>query len=248
MRMFTVAAYNIEGGVGVTKGYGSYLRHGWKHFLPNVSEKIHQIGKFFDDHGVDIAIISEIDDMSLRTKWVSQAQILSKHSELHHFKFFPTFIFKPFFHGGNAILSRYPMVAAETIKLPSGRWSRYINKATILMDHQEVEVYVTHLSLAKKHRDLQIREIANMLSKVKNPVILGGDFNTMEDGEEIKPLKSIGLRSGDTQFTYPSWKPKMKLDYVMGNKQVHIVSGYVSSQAIFSDHLPVMAECELITY
>ena len=242
--MFTVVAYNIEGGVGVTKGYREYFFRGWRHFFPNESEQFAHIARFFDDRQIDIALISEINDIALKTNWTSHTKFISERCDLKHFKFFPTFRIRSLFQGGNAILSRYPLISAETIKLPGGCWSRYINKATFRHDDMEVAVFITHLSLGKKNRTQQIQAIADIIKQEKQPVVLGGDFNTTSD-EEMTPLYAIGLKSTEMQHTYPSWKPFEKRDYILVNQAFDESRGHVDTSIRFSDHLPIITECNL---
>lgn len=243
--MFTVAAYNIEGGVGVTNGYHDYVLRGWRHFFRNESVQFARIANFFDDKQIDIALISEIDDIAYKTKWTSHTKFISESCGLKHFKFFPTFRIRSLFQGGNAILSRYPLLSAETIKLPGGRWSRYINKATFKHNGVEIAIFITHLSLGKKSRTLQIKAIADILVQEKQPVVLGGDFNTTSD-DELLPLYAIGMKSTEMQFTYPSWKPLEKRDYVLVNAAFEGSEGYVDTSIRFSDHLPIITECTLV--
>ena len=46
----------------------------------------------------------------------------------------------------------------------------------------------THLALGKKARARQIKELANIVNRIKNPVILMGDFNTFNGEKEIRHL------------------------------------------------------------
>lgn len=242
--MFTVAAYNIEGGVGVINGYRDYIFRGWRHFFPNTSVQFERIAQFFDEKRVDIALISEIDDIAFKTKWTSHTKVISEHCALKYFKFFPTYRIRSLYQGGNAILSRFPLISAETIKLPGGRWSRYINKATFKHENIEVSVFITHLSLGKKNRTLQIKAIAEILKQETQPFVLGGDFNIAND-VELLPLYGLGMRSTDLQPTYPSWKPVEKRDYILVNRAFKGSQGYVDTSIHFSDHLPIIAECRL---
>jgi endonuclease/exonuclease/phosphatase family metal-dependent hydrolase len=92
---------------------------------------------------------------------------------------------------------------------------------------------VTHLSLGKRARTKQLVELANIAKKIKNGLIILGDFN----GENIA-LNELTCASGKT---FPSWNPQRRLDYIFSNgkiKKYHILPWKLS------DHLPILAEIE----
>src|SRR5690606_14342517 len=78
---------------------------------------------------------------------------------------------------GNAILSQYPIVAAETFALPGKLEARSLQKATIQYGMKEIVVYNTHLGVFTNEREKQMPVIEQMMDETDGPAIFLGDFN-----------------------------------------------------------------------
>lgn len=91
---------------------------------------------------------------------------------------------------GHAILSRYPIVDTEVIHLPNakdhmGGKERQIGQesaiiATIQTPLGRIHCAAVHLAAHSQRKDrvLQMKTVLNALSKKKDPIIIGGDWNT----------------------------------------------------------------------
>ncbi len=134
-----------------------------------------------------------------------------------------------------AILSRYKILETKQHKFSVG-FKRLALEAVMQAGKEKISVIVTHLSLGKRSRAKQIKELLDIISKIRNKVILLGDFNQ-------ENLKLPNLISCCTAKTYPSSKPKKQWDYIF------ISRGKIKSASALpwqlSDHLPIYAELEI---
>jgi endonuclease/exonuclease/phosphatase family metal-dependent hydrolase len=112
----------------------------------------------------------------------------------------------PFWDGfsfGNAILSRWPILDAQTHVLPdaSGRPShRNALIATIDAPFGPLQVVSTHLEFRfdkSATRQAQTRMLARLVAEIRNdpeeafPVVIGGDFNAMPHADEMRHLFGV---------------------------------------------------------
>jgi endonuclease/exonuclease/phosphatase family metal-dependent hydrolase len=98
---------------------------------------------------------------------------------------------------GNALLSRWPIVATETRQLPTVAGSeefRVVLKAVIDGPRGPFEVYVTHLNwrFDESHvRQGEVRALAQLVAESVGrtfPPIVCGDFNSPPDADEVRML------------------------------------------------------------
>lgn len=112
-----------------------------------------------------------------------------------------------------------------------------------------VSVINIHLSLFKRERKAQIREVASVVKKImksEKHIVLMGDFNTstLED-PILKSFYKLGLKPVVQEASFPSWRSAENLDQIWVSESVKVTnSGVVSSAANLSDHLPVFANLE----
>lgn len=154
---------------------------------------------------------------------------------------------------GNALVSRFPLKSTETILIPDpddkndeGCFeTRCVLKSVIDVDGKDVCVLVCHMGLENSERVNAVSTLCKIIDDCEIPIILMGDFNTTPENEVLKPLHN---RLNDTDliadnygaFTYPSYAPKKKIDYIfykgLACKNVTTVA------EIVSDHFPIIAE------
>ena len=105
---------------------------------------------------------------------------------------------------GNAIVSKYEIKSAETIKIPDPLFklekvnyeTRCIIKAVINLDNTDICFLVTHMGLANAERKNAVKALCRILDETTLPVILMGDFNSEPDDTVFAPLYE---RLEDTQ-------------------------------------------------
>ena len=162
--------------------------------------------------------------------------------------------FKPY---GNAILSKYPFISNEIIKIPTNLFRRNGNKhrerRTIIKSKLDIEggltVCTTHFGL---NEDEIISGVTTLYKLYENHrFIIMGDFNTPNDSSILEPisenLNDTMIKGKDNLYTYPSIKPTTRLDYIFASKDINIISSFIPKE-IISDHLPVISEIELLKH
>lgn len=146
---------------------------------------------------------------------------------------------------GNAVLSRWPIVADEKLVLPHraifGRTQRIATVATLRVGRVPVRVYSVHLAtppnLALRDRRDQMRAVLSD-ARTHPHVIIGGDFN---DGDMPELATARGYawptRDGPRTVFFGRW------DHIVfkGLDPVEGAAGTVEDNRGASDHKPVWA-------
>jgi len=152
---------------------------------------------------------------------------------------------------GIGILSKYPFEKTRKILLPVPEGSNE-QRALLLADvelptGQQFTFISTHLDhSSSKVRTIQAKAINKALKKIKQPLIIAGDFNGQPDSPEISKGMRNWLQACSPDFTIPSQNPKSKIDYIFYRpaKTWKVKNSY-TPQVTLSDHLPVVAEMEI---
>ena len=152
---------------------------------------------------------------------------------------------------GNAILSRYPVVDAETFPMPNNRELRLKRAFTsVRVDiggEQALNVIATHLHhLADEghRRVVQVEAILESWAARDQTVILG-DFNARPWDPEMTLMREADLRDafvaseadGDG-FTSNSLDPFQRIDYIWISSDLK-PRDFSITQSLASDHLPI---------
>ena len=150
---------------------------------------------------------------------------------------------------GNGLLSKYPIKEAENIYLNPGKRSSII-KAKILIDDEEWNILVTHLSLRPQEDNLiQVEDILmNVLKKNSERVILMGDFNfgpaseqyrKITTNEKIKLRDTYGVLNYEEGSTFRSNFLFRRIDFIFSSTDIEPrTSKVICSKA--SDHCAVI--------
>lgn len=154
---------------------------------------------------------------------------------------------------GNAILSRYPIMAYSCFDLPPG--DLFIRRGFIaalvdLGDGDKLKVIATHLHHLEGDSDIrkeQIETIISFLGDVgHNRIVLLGDFNAEPEDPEMVLLKRAGLLDTCATMnpylacTFPSENPHKRIDYIWISRDLVLQDIQVPFSTA-SDHLPVIA-------
>lgn len=149
---------------------------------------------------------------------------------------------------GNGFLSRYKILNAETILIPDPsprKYKGYYETRCILKIKLEngLTVMVVHFGLNPDEHENAVKTIVENLEPTK--CVLMGDFNVEPSNPVLKPIYE---KMCDTEHLYPcprkSWpsdKPKMKIDYIFTTPDIEQVSADIP-ELIASDHRPHLAE------
>ncbi len=202
--------------------------------------------------GADIVGLQEIRNKSDAEGYDAQAKIIA-----HKLGFYYYFAEAIRFSGknpyGNALLSRYPIISAETILIPDPKFKIYpgyyetrcILKAKIDVKGAILNVLVTHLGLNPNEHRKGVRTILSNLEK-KNCVLIG-DFNMKPHNKKLRPIKErlydTAEKFSAPKLSFPSDNPKHKIDYIFTSRDLKILSADIPP-IVSSDHRPHIATLE----
>lgn len=150
----------------------------------------------------DIVGLNEVDYNLPRSEKMKLAKYLG--DALGYYSYFaPAVCWAPGLYG-NAFLSRYPILSAETILVPDpGDRSepvyfetRCVLHAVVDAPETPIDVFVTHFGLAKLEQANSVVTLFNLARNAKYPVVLMGDFNVLPDNPLLDPIRTI-LRCTD---------------------------------------------------
>ena len=255
--MVRLIVYNLEYCKGNTGLWWQYLEVWKDFFLPRRLDQ--RIIEHIKKLKPDIVALVEIDTGSFRSKkggeplfFENQLGMKSCAEEYIYgaeglgriIRYVP--ILK---NHGNAIIAKKRFSEVTHYLLHEGE-KRAVIEATIKLK-KRVTLLLAHLSIGKKSRAKQIEELIKIVNSIKNPVILMGDFNTFNGEEEIQKLldkthlhHKFEMDKKSQTYTFPSYHPKRRLDYVLTSKGIKVKS-YEVINFHFSDHLPLLVDFEV---
>jgi endonuclease/exonuclease/phosphatase family metal-dependent hydrolase len=171
-------------------------------------------------------------------------------------------------HGehGNALLSRYPVIAQAHEDMSDHRFEqRGLLHATVQIQERKLHVIVVHLGLIAASRQRQMAQLSRYINRdipKEEALVVAGDFNspiaplrwaqsalaTDAGGQQSKPTPEAKsqkiLHALRGHATFPSRMPMLQLDHVL-TRHARIQSSHVPQEAQWarmSDHLPLIVE------
>ena len=179
----------------------------------------------------------------------------------YSYVFFPSFGNGRDYVAGNAIISKFPLYGIKSYKLNrrrrgSGNEARILVTSKIKVGNQVINFLVTHLQpsiefKSTKVRYSQVRKVISVTNKIKNAVILTGDFNSLLTNGELKLLGRKLNRIGNKRPTWPSvpfdykdWhinKPRYRPDNIYISKDLRYENFQILKSKL-SDHFPIKAD------
>ena len=209
---------------------------------------LEKISQFIKEQNPDLVGLLEVDTGSTRTGNVNQAKKIA--DDLGHFS-----LYQCKYHEGS-VTSRLPILnaqanaflASDTLHHPKFHYfKRGVKRLIIELETDEVSVYLVHLSLWYRHRQEQLWELCQLVSKAKKPVIVAGDFNTYWGSGELNLFKqATKLKSANTQSlaTFPSDKPRLELDFILHHESIKVEKFFIP-EVEYSDHRPLVFDYSL---
>ena len=182
--------------------------------------------------GAEVLTLTEVRRPHLR----QLARILGMRAT-----FGQTWRLRPF---GNAVLTKGPHRRVLHVRFSRTPDRQPRGMVAVRLD-SGVTVAATHLGLSSEERFRHAQEIVNALSRVPDPVVIGGDLNDHPPSPVVGVLlrrfrDSFPAVGPEQSLTYPADAPTARIDYVL-------VSGLEVRKAavlplIASDHLAVVVE------
>lgn len=164
-------------------------------------------------------------------------------------------------HGnhGNAVLSKFPIVAWDNTDISLGNHERRGLLHCILRPPElgkNIHVVCVHLGLREAHRREQVRKLRRLVETrvpPDDPLIIAGDFNDWRLRAQKKMLRIPGLKEvfhdsvGRVARTFPARFPFLRLDriYVRGVRDCRPVFDYPRIWKVLSDHAPLAVDLDV---
>lgn len=160
-------------------------------------------------------------------------------------------------HHGNAVLSRFPIVAQRNHDLSAApRWeSRGALEVEVEVGAVRVHLFSVHLGLRRRWRQWQLARLRELIAAVPpgRPVIVGGDFNDWEGAACRDFAAPLGLvrvegKGGRLRRTYPARGVRVgALDRLYLRGMTVVESAVLARRpwSRLSDHLPLWARVAL---
>ena len=208
------------------------------------------MAKVIRESGAEIVALNEMYGEGSAPNYTDQTGTLAEMTGMHHY--FGQAIgydgVKPY---GNGLLSKLPILKAETIIIPDpvektgpkNYETRAVLKATL---EGGITVLATHFGLNVDEEQLAVKTILEHAEPEK--CILMGDFNVEPNDPILDPLRKLFKDAADllpdAGLTFPSDAPYKKIDYIMVTPDVEILEAAVP-KVVASDHLPHTATVKI---
>jgi endonuclease/exonuclease/phosphatase family metal-dependent hydrolase len=238
--------YNIRYGVG--NGTTSPVPLPGARYLFAEAAELKRITEFISGLKPDIVGLIEVDTGSLRSNRVNQAETIA--DSLGHYSCYENKYGEDSF---NQILPIVRKQANAFLASPDIHGERFhyfdtgIKRLIIELELDNVAIFLVHLSLKYRHRQLQLRHLYELVSACKKPVVIAGDFNTVWGEDEIFLfMKAAKLSNANTEGlpTYPTRRPRLELDFILHSPNIS-VTHFEIPRVLFSDHLPLICDFEV---
>jgi endonuclease/exonuclease/phosphatase family metal-dependent hydrolase len=141
---------------------------------------------------------------------------------------------------------------AERIQQPLFQPRRGIAWAQLRIEDHLLGVVCCHLSLNRERRARGVERVLAAASRLRGPVIIGGDLNEPPDGPSWRRLRQAGFvdHGDDGWLTFPAARPSKRIDALLVRGDARVlrhgapdVAGELLARA--SDHVPVFAVVDL---
>lgn len=199
-------------------------------------------------YDADVVGLNEMRSKGARDGYENQTAILAELTDMPYCYFAKAVDFGAGAPYGNAFLSKYAIVSAQTIMIPDpipkeggiGYETRCILKAKL---ENSYTVLAVHFGLNEDEQENAVATILEHLEPQK--CILMGDFNVTPDSRILDPIRQRMKDTADCfsepLLSWPSDKPEMKLDYIFVTPDVEVIRADIPA-IVASDHRPHTAE------
>ena len=221
-----------------------------QHCLNYLEQKIDfaVMAKAILDCGADIVGLNEMRDQGTHRDYTPQVDTLSALTGLPYFFFAKAIEFTGKGPYGNGLLSRYPILEAESIPIPDPeprKYDGYYETRCVLKARLEggITVLACHFGLNPDEQENAVATICQHL--VDEKCILMGDFNVLPEDPVLDPIrarmKDTADLFGHPLLSFPSDAPDRKIDYIFVSKDVEVLTADIPA-IVASDHRPHTAE------
>lgn len=201
------------------------------------------IARAINGLGADIVGLNEMRGEGSHPDYTAQTERLAALTGMEYYYFAPVLAL-PEGPYGNAILSRIPILKAETVMIPDPeprRYSGYYESRGILRAELEggITVLVTHFGLNPDEQENAVKTVLDCLADEK--CVLMGDFNLCPDAQVIAPIrakmKDTAEMFSSPLLSFPSDLPDRKIDYIFVSGDATVLHADIPP-IVASDHRP----------
>lgn len=183
--------------------------------------------------------------------YADQTAILSRLTDIQNYYFAEAIKFggiKPY---GNAMLSKLPILSAETIIIPDPDpkgYDGYYETRCVLKAKLEggITVLISHFGLNPDEQENAVKTIIENLAGEK--CILMGDFNMTPENPILNPIRERMVDTSqyfsEPKLSFPSDKPDRKIDYLFVTPDVQVIEADIPA-IVAADHRPHTATVNL---
>ena len=194
--------------------------------------------------GADIVGLQEMRSESEHPDYAAQVEELSRLTGMPYCYFAEAIRFPNGGPYGNALLSKIPILRAESILIPEPDphgYRGYYEQRCVLRAELEggITVLVTHFGLNQDERESAVATILPLIPERR--CILMGDFNLCPDDPLLLPIRE---RMTDTAsffssplLSFPSDAPDRKIDYIFVTPDLAVAAADIPA-IVASDHRP----------
>ncbi len=201
----------------------------------------------------DVIGLNEVRGAGAREDYEAQAAILAEKTGYDYYFAKATDIGEgnPY---GNAVLTRLPVKAFETVPIPDPvprRYDGYYETRCLLkmtLETPEIAFFITHFGLNPDEQENAVKTLLDHLGD--GPAVLMGDLNVTPDSPVIARIRkkmtdaATAAEPGDTLLSFPSDNPDRKIDYIFTRGNINARSCRIVP-GVLSDHLPLEATLEI---
>lgn len=217
-------------------------------YLRRTTRNLSRITAFIKAQKPDIVALTEVDSGSFRSARLNQAAVIAR--VMGHYHCYATK------YGEGSIIRSLPIwnkqcnafLTRDTIRGERFHYfSQGIKRLVIELELDHLVVFLVHLSLKFRHRHRQLRDLCALVKGVNKPCLVAGDFNALWGAHEIELFtEATRLKNASPveTFTYPSWRPRRQLDFILHSPEIRISSLHVP-RVTYSDHLPLVCDFTL---
>lgn len=195
----------------------------------------------------DLVLLQEVDRGCMRSGGVDQARALGEQLGCAS-----VFAAHRAFDGGEyglAALSRTGFIGQRALVLDAAPRPLVALAVTIAVEGSASLTAVgVHLVDTVEQRTAEVRAITAYLDAVSGPVLVCGDFNSVRDSPPLGAFEGYDCALPEPpRETFPADAPVREIDFVLTRASggAGVVRAWVDSEALASDHRPVVADIAL---
>ncbi|MBQ7935388.1 MAG: endonuclease/exonuclease/phosphatase family protein [Clostridia bacterium] len=214
------------------------------------SRQMEQISALLREMDADIVGLQEVDENTARSGKVFQLQTCAALAGYPYYVFGKNIDFKGGEYG-NGILSKYPILSAETVSYQvkePGDHNRSYMRCQLDVNGKTLCFYNTHLTLQKNGEAVEeLKEVCARMEKDPNAVMVG-DFNLPAEtvASVMEPrFKALNGGAGfETVLTFPIGIPRVSIDNIVVSKNMETEGGITTYLGELSDHNLIYAQVD----